>query len=233
MSTIHRIADQVREAVSGDGHHALVLRLTVVLLMLYGTNSPELAVPLRICGGLMLVVPGLAAMRPLWWCLVSALLLGNWWQWYSIDNHRVLDRVLDTCVRTVRWAATWGRPPLQDRSVADRRGILARDLLEVPRGRVHRWSLLYFTFLTDGRLQRLGAALTGAPLEDFYQRYVRRSRFLGSRGLDGVSISLVPSTALHITTVSMSWLALALEGSLGSRTCFHTSASTPCGTTAS
>ena len=90
MSTIHRIADQVREAVSGDGHHALVLRLTVVLLMLYGTNSPELAVPLRICGGLMLVVPGLAAMRPLWWCLVSALLLGNWWQWYSIDNHKYL-----------------------------------------------------------------------------------------------------------------------------------------------
>ncbi len=70
--------------------HLLVLRLTLILLMLYGSSNVILDVPLQVICGLMLLSPSLITHRGLWIAICTFV----WWinaaNWLWIDNHQFL-----------------------------------------------------------------------------------------------------------------------------------------------
>ena len=89
MST--RVVDAVRSVLgalaAAAEHHTLVLRLTLVLVLLYGTTSAYTSALIRVVCTAMLAAPALTRRKGLWWILVVALCVGNIIDWYVIDNH--------------------------------------------------------------------------------------------------------------------------------------------------
>ncbi len=208
------ITREIRIGIEGEGHFVLVLRLTLVMLMLYGASSPALAVAVQITCALMLLFPQLLWYRRLWVLLVLAMVLGNGREWYAIDNHKYLMTYWTlACALSLRDS----QAPVLLRNTARLivGGVfLSATLWKLIAGQYINGSFLYFTFLTDPRLQLLTAGISGVPREEVLA--IRQALdFLGGRGMYGVALPVPTFPALKVLTLSLSWMALLIEGSVG------------------
>jgi len=69
---------------------SLTLRLTLFLLLIYGSSTWMTSVPLNILCGLGLISPSLVKSRWLWICICVTVIWGNALSWSWIDNHKYL-----------------------------------------------------------------------------------------------------------------------------------------------
>jgi hypothetical protein len=191
-----------------------VLRLTAVLLMLYGASSVGVQAILVILTGAMLVFDPLLRWRSVWWILVAVLVCDNVRQWSLIDNHKYLISY---------WAvicAAWVSSSLG----FDRVATTARQLVGVVFVAAVAWKLVagqylsglffYFTFITDYRIARLGALLVGTGTGDV--GLAREAvTVLADLGGAGHTLVMPVSEGLALASIVMSYLTLAVEGAVG------------------
>jgi hypothetical protein len=201
----------IKQSVTGVSHHVVILRLTLVLLILYGATSVFVQVPLRIVCASMLIFPSLVAHSFLWWTVVVILVVGNGRDWYLIDNHKYL---------ITYWAVACALTLEQRDGLAAVR-IVARLLVGLVFAFACAWkvigggyldgSFFEFTLLTDSRLQRVAATVSGAPLSEIIA-VGEAYRFLGRYAGDGAAMSLPDTgTSLRFLALSLSWLGLFIE----------------------
>ncbi len=209
-----RLGRHIVSAVGDEPAHALTLKLALILALLYGASSSAVEVPVRILATVMLVFPTFLTQPALWWLLTVALVAGNARDWYTIDNHKYLITywvLACTISLHVRERHQW-------------LGGVARTLTVLVFGFAVLWKLvggeylngsfLYYTFLTDSRLTRLSAAVTGTPFGEL-SLLPRAVEFLGDQGTVGTTLMLPTVPSLLTVALTLSWLTLAIEGAIG------------------
>lgn len=201
---------QVVGAYLDPGEHVgLVLRLVVLVALLYGGDSPEVAVPVRVICSAMLVFPSLIQSARVWWLLGVVLALGCMRQWYTVDNHKFL---IAYWTLSCALAATLpGRLRL---------ATAARVLIGLVFGFAVAWKLLageyldgsflYHTALLDTRAEWVPVRVGGiGPAE--VGAFRAAVDVAGQRGLTGVSFAVPQSHILWQWAVLSSWLVLGAE----------------------
>lgn len=165
-SRIGAIADLLAQP-----RHLLVLRLTLLLLLIHGSTTVFLDVPLRVLCGLMLLSPTLLVSQVMWVILCGLV----WWMnatvWLWIDNHKIL-------------ITYWCLVCALGVSAKDTEGVLAwngRLLIGLTFLFATAWKLLageywngaflHYTFLTDIRVEAIATAI-GDSLQIPYRRIV-------------------------------------------------------------
>lgn len=218
MTTRAAPIDSSREAAAGltaelsdDVVHKLVLRLTLLLTLLHGPTMVALAVTVRLLAGLPLAFPRLLDLRLLWYVLAVVLLAGAFWDWQQNDNHDYL---------LAYWALACGLSLAAKHATAWLRHCAAV-LLAVVFASAFLWKLigseyldgsfLYFTLLSDGRLQPLASAISGTRIADL-SLPMQAIAFLGTRGFEGVHVPVDAAPSLRVVALPLSWTVLLVEG---------------------
>jgi hypothetical protein len=194
--------------------YILSMRLCLIATVLHGSSAAAANVPIRVVAGLMLVCPDLLTRPVLWWTLTAAVWASNIASWSSIDNHKYLiGYVALTCSLSLSVAcpSTW----LRDASRQLVGCVFALAVIwKLIAGQYVDGSFFYFTFLQDGRLQRVASAIGSVPTSDL-RALTEAIGYLG--GMGDVTTFLVVSrlAPLLVTALSMSWLGLLLEAAVG------------------
>ena len=207
------ISEAVVIGTSREAHASVTLRLTLLLLIFYGASSTSMEVAIRIACGSMLLLPTLIESRGLWWALTIATAAGTAMHWYDVDNHKYLVAywVLVCCLSLYH-----SNPRHMLRTNAR---ILVAIVFasacfwKLAAGQYTNGSFLYFTFLTDPRLEEFSALITGWPLSEITVT-TDAIRFIGARGLEGVPLQVPGSTTIKAITLALSLMALVLEGAI-------------------
>ena len=193
--------------------HILVLRLTSLLLLLYGSSTIILDVPLRIICGLMLIAPGLLTNQVLW-VLICGLV---WWvnanDWLWIDNHKIL--ISYWCL--VCALAVSSQDP--DRVLAwNGRMLIGLTFLfatiwKIIAGEYWNGAFLHYTFLVENRVEAIATFISSLPpdilpqnqlLEEILSRFPQTVK----------SVTLSSSHRLEVFTLTASYWTLLIEGSV-------------------
>jgi hypothetical protein len=208
---IDELGGGVSAALKEESHHALTLRLTLLLVVLHGATTPVASVAVRTLGLLMLVLPSLATRATLWWWMIAAVIVAvNADQWEMIDNHQYL-----ITYWIVACCLTLSAPHLMP--------INARLLVAVAFAFAVVWKVIageygnggffFVTFLTDGRLQKVAGAVSNEGLEGIRQAG-RAITALSALGGDGSSLELVRDPRLVLGALGLSWAGLAVESAV-------------------
>lgn len=202
---------ELRAAVTADTNYVLALKLTLVLLLLYGATTGAARIPVRVLCGVMLVFPTLLQQAFLWWLLLAALVGANLQVWFTIDNHKYL---------IMYWALACALS-LHFANPAAYLGWTARVLVALVFGFATFWKFLggeyvdgsffYWTFLTDARVLRVAAFISGLP-PDTIRLGSEAVGMAGTLGLNNLSIPVLASPTLRMATLGLSWLGLLIEG---------------------
>lgn len=189
----------------------LVLRLTLLLLLIHGSTTLVLDVPLRVVCGLMLLSPTLL-MNPVLWTIICGLV---WWinatVWLWIDNHKIL--ISYWCL--VCALATSARQP--DRMLAWNGQLLIgltflfATAWKIVAGEYWDGSFLQYTFLTDSRVEAIASAIGGLSPDVLNQNRLLES-ILGQLPHQIGSVDLVSSARLQVFSLAASYWTLAIEG---------------------
>ena len=193
--------------------HILVLRLTSLLLLLYGSSTIILDVPLRIICGLMLIAPGLLTNQVLWVVICGLV----WWvnanDWLWIDNHKIL--ISYWCL--VCALAVSSQDP--DRVLAwNGRMLIGLTFLfatiwKIIAGEYWNGAFLHYTFLVENRVEAIATFISSLPpdilpqnqlLEEILSRFPQTVK----------SVTLSSSHRLEVFTLTASYWTLLIEGSV-------------------
>jgi hypothetical protein len=193
------------------------LRWTLLLLVLHGSTSIFLDVPLRVLCGVMLVRPELTR-NPWMWILITA---SSWtvnasnWTW--IDNHKYL--ISYWCLV----CAIACRPGASEKRCGTILGWNANLLIAMTFLLATGWkiagneyfdgSFLYYTALTDSRLDTISVQLGGMDPAVLSQTRLVMSTLKDFPVMDA-AVSLPDSSRLANVMLVMSWWTLAIEGAI-------------------
>lgn len=193
--------------------HLLVLRFTALFLLLYGSSTVFLDIPLRVLCGLMLLSPTVLASQIMWVLICGIIWWVNATDWLWIDNHKILitywclvcalavsakdtDRVLAWNGRvliglTFLFAITWK--------------ILA--------GEYWDGSFLHYTFLADDRVESVATVIGGLSPNTLPQNRLLETLLKQFPQTIG-SVTLITSSRLQAFTLAASYWTLLIEGSV-------------------
>ncbi|GAB4373164.1 MAG: hypothetical protein Kow00121_16170 [Elainellaceae cyanobacterium] len=184
--------------------HLLVLRFTALFLLLYGSSTVFLDIPLRVLCGLMLLSPTLLASQIMWVLICGIIWWVNATDWLWIDNHKILitywclvcalavsakdtDRVLAWNGRvliglTFLFAITWK--------------ILA--------GEYWDGAFLHYTFLADDRVESVATVIGGLSPNTLPQNRLLETLLKQFPQTIG-SVTLTTSSRLQAFTLAASY----------------------------
>ena len=201
----HSLLDQPR--------HYLVLRLTLVLLLLYGSSNLILDVPLRVVCGLMLISPSLVTHQGMW-VLVCGLV---WWinaaNWLWIDNHKFLISywclacALGVSAKNTDTVLAWNGRILIGLA------FLFATLWKLLSGEYLNGSFLHYTFLTDDRIQSFAAAIGGLSPDVLPQNRLLEA-MLKTAPQSALEVTLATSPLLERFALFASYWTLLIEGAV-------------------
>ena len=191
----------------------LVLRLTVILLLLHGSHSWTLDVPLRIICGIMLLSQTLIKNSTMWLILCSFLIIGNGLDWNWIDNHKYLITywcmacTISVISKDIMKVLSWNARHLL--------GLVFffAFIWKLIAGQYINGSFLHFVFMTDSRVE-VAASFFG----NLESSILPINRLLISALKDipnsGIHITLETSTSLKSISLIASYWTLFIEGVL-------------------
>ena len=193
--------------------HGLVLRLTLVLLLLYGSSNLILDAPLRIVCGLMLISPGLITHQGMW-VLVCGLV---WWvnaaNWLWIDNHQFLISYWClACALAVSAKNTDAVLAWNGRILVGLVFCFAT-LWKLLSGEYLNGSFLHYTFLTDDRIQAF-ATFIGRLSPDVLPQNRLLEVVLKTTPDACLEITLGTSPGLERFALVFSYWTLLIEGAV-------------------
>lgn len=193
---------------------ALVLRLTLLLVLLFGPVAWYSALPSRMLALFMLLGEERLSSRVCWALLAVVLLQGVAFDWYAVDNHQYL---IAYWVLAVNLALHHPEPEPSLRFMAH--GLIAGTFLFAATWKVVGGEFLdgrFFEgmFLIDPRLRVGSAVLGGLSPADWDSNYVALQKFWQA---DSPRDSVRLATGPHIEAIAAmwSWGGLALESAIG------------------
>ncbi|MGV2830119.1 hypothetical protein [Myxosarcina sp. GI1(2024)] len=191
--------------------YLLVLRLTSLLLMLYGSSTVFLDVPLRIVCGLMLLAPSFLTNQILW-AFVCGLV---WWvnatDWLWIDNHKIL--ISYWCL--VCALAVASKDP--NRVLAwNGRLLIGLTFLfatawKILAGEYWNGAFLHYTFLIEERVEAFATVIGGLSPDTLPQNRLLEA-ILARYPQTLASVTLSSSPRLKLLTLVASYWTLFIEG---------------------
>lgn len=206
----------IHEAIREGGVRDVTLRLTLILVLLYGSTSPLANVTIRLLCGLMLVFPQFLTGRFLWIMIGIVMATANGLLWHSIDNHKYLITywVLACGLALIfpnrrrqeeylRKTATWMIGLV----------FLFATLWKLCAGEYLDGKFFYFTFLSDSRLSYATSLISGLSTDDL-QLGREALRFLGTVPLHESELEIAGSARLRTVTLLLSWATIAGEGAI-------------------
>ncbi len=190
--------------------HVLALRLTLLLLILHGSDSWQLDVPLQLLCGIALVSLPLTTSVVVWLAIAGASILVNAFQWYFIDNHKYL--IVYWCIVCALATAAKDTDEVMSTNARLLIGIsfLFATGWKLLAGEYWDGSFLHYTFLTDPRVD-IAASWLGNLGEDQLAENRRVVGALASQPASGIGASLTTTDRLRISTLVMSYWTLFIE----------------------
>jgi hypothetical protein len=193
--------------------YLLVLRLTALLLLLYGSSSITLDVPLRIVCGLMLLSPALLTNQLVWLFICGIVWWVNAFDWLWIDNHKIL--MSYWCL-----VCTLGISAKDPNSVLSWNARLLIGLTflfatgwKILAGEYWNGAFLHYTFLTDPRLEAI-AIWIGRLNPDVLPQNRLLELTLKLIPQAAASATLMSSSSLQLFTRVSSYWTLLIEASV-------------------
>ncbi|MBR8827920.1 MAG: hypothetical protein DSM107014_08460 [Gomphosphaeria aponina SAG 52.96 = DSM 107014] len=191
----------------------LVLRLTLLLLLFYGSSSILLDIPLRIVCSLMLLLPILQTNQ-IMWVIICALV---WWinaiDWFALDNHKILIGYWClVCALAVSSKVT-------DKVLAwNGRMLIGLTFLfatawKIMAGEYGDGSFLLYTFLSDRRVE-LMATFIGSISPDILQQNRLLEALLRYQPHILGSTTVSSSPQLELFTLAASYWTLIIESAV-------------------
>ena len=191
--------------------HHLVLRLTLILLFLYGSSTLILDVPLRILCGLMLISPTLINSQGLWVLICGFIWCINAVNWLWIDNHQFLISywclvcALAVSAKNTDAVLAWNGRILTGLV------FLFATFWKLLSGEYLNGSFLHYTFLTDDRVQTFASLVGGLNPGILSQNRLLESA-LKVMPHSSLSVTLETSEALRAFALGASYWTLLIEG---------------------
>ncbi|PSB22787.1 hypothetical protein C7B61_09535 [filamentous cyanobacterium CCP1] len=193
--------------------HLLVLRFTALFLLLYGSSTVFLDIPLRVLCGLMLLSPTLLTNQVMWMLICGIVWWVNATDWLWIDNHKIL---------ITYWCLVCALAV----SAKDADGVLAwngRVLIGLTFLFATTWKMLageywdgaflHYTFLADDRVESVATAIGSLSPNTLPQNRlleVLLKQFPQAIG----NVTLTTSPRLQAFTLAASYWTLFIEGSV-------------------
>ena len=202
----------IKSLLQQPSHH-LVLRLTLILLFLYGSSTLILDVPLRIICGLMLVSPTLITSQGLWILICGFIWCMNAVNWLWIDNHQFLISywclvcALGVSAKNTDAILAWNGRILTGLV------FLFATFWKLLSGEYLNGSFLHYTFLTDDRVATF-ASLVGRLNPGVLSQNRLLESTLKVMPDSSLSVTLETSEALRTFTLSASYWTLLIEGAV-------------------
>ena len=199
---------EVRQIASLD-RRDIAPRLTLLLLVLYGSKFWDLHVPTVILAAFGMVLPRLSRSRWFWATLTAIIAIGTIPRVYVVDNHKVL--MIWWCVALT----------LSTRSEAIL-GRNARLLIGLCFALATLWkaitpdfvdgSFMHHTLLCDGRFADMARLAAGVSPASLAENALRLERLYAS---EATSIRLLDSAACDAFAVGMTYWTILVEGLIG------------------
>jgi len=211
LSSIFQSFQAILDDLLAQPRYLLVLRLTVLLLLLHGSSSIILDVPLRVLCGLMLISPPLLTNQQIWVIICGIVWWVNATDWLWIDNHKFL--ISYWCL--VCAIGVSGKNP--DRVLAWNSGILISLTFlfatgwKIFAGEYWDGTFLHYTFLTDSRVGAFATFVGGLDPGVLSQNWLLEST-LKLIPQEGANVTLGTSQRLKIFTLAASYWTLFIEG---------------------
>lgn len=191
------------------------LRLTLVLLLLYGDAGETIGV--RVAAAALLAIPPLLTFAPAWIAIALFAIGSIWRARYAADNHQFL-----ICYWVIAIALTVAFVGEEGRARALR--VTARALVAVIFLAASAWkfhggefvdgSFMHFTMLVDPRFQVLTAWLSGQSVADVAEG-AAATTYLGLSGANAIAIPIQSSPTVAAFALGLSWAGMLGEGAIG------------------
>jgi len=191
----------------------LVLRLTLLTLLLHGSSTAWLDVPLNTLCGFMLISRNHFRSAGLW--LIICVL--TWWvnatDWLWIDNHKylisywVLACTLAVMSERTKNVLAWNGRILVGLTFAF--AFFWKGLA----GEYWNGDFFYYTLLLDGRMEVIANVVGGVSLADLAQMRILEDMVDMYPG-ETVEASLYESGRLRALAIAMAWWTLIIEAAI-------------------
>lgn len=193
--------------------HLLVLRFTALFLLLYGSSTVFLDIPLRVLCGLMLLSPTLLTSQVMWVLICGMVWWVNATDWLWIDNHKILISYWClVCALAVSAKDTDGVLAWNGRLLIGLTFLFAT-LWKMLAGEYWDGAFLHSVFLLDNRVEAVATAIGGLSPDTLPQNRLLES-LLKQFPQKISTVPLVTSSRLQIFTLAASYWTLLIEGSV-------------------
>lgn len=191
----------------------LVLRMTLLLLVLHGSSTVVLEMPLRAICGLMLLSRSLVLDKYLWFLVCALMMWINALNWAWIDNHKFL--ITYWCMACAFAVASDQRAKTLAKNGRLLVGgaFLFAMIWKIGGGQFHNGDFLHYTFLTDSRLETFANFTGGLEPGTLFQNRLLQSLLMSFPEQAG-SVTLSTSSSLALTTLISSYWTLLIEGAV-------------------
>ncbi len=203
----------VFEELLSQPRHLLVLRLTLLLLLFYGSSTVFLDLTLRVVCSLMLLSSTLT-VSPVAWTIVCGLV---WWtnalHWLWIDNHQFLISywclacALATASRSIDSVLAWNGQILIGLT------FLFATIWKVIGGEYWDGSFFLYTLLTDSRIASLTSFVGGVTPDVLPQNRWLESALQFYPDVD-TSVTLGSNFRIELFARVASYWTILIEGSI-------------------
>jgi hypothetical protein len=192
---------------------ATVYRLTLLVVLLYKDSPSAITAVVRAACVVGLTFPQLLQQARWWWIAAGCLAVGDVQEWRLIDNHQFL---ITYCVIICALSVSL-RWPIE-RFGASAGCVIGLVFLfatawKIGTGQYADGEFMYWTFLTDTRVDRLSSVIAGVASETIA---ASRSAIghLASTGDVSIQLPVLANAALWRVATIASWLTIAGEGAV-------------------
>ena len=193
--------------------HLLVLRFTALFLLLYGSSTVLLDIPLRVLCGLMLLSPTLLTSQVMWVLICGIIWWVNATDWLWIDNHKILITYWClVCALAVSAKDTDGVLAWNGRILIGLTFLFAT-FWKMLAGEYWDGAFLHNVFLLDDRVEAVATAIGGLSPDTLPQNQLLEALLKQFPQAIG-SVTLTTSPRLQAFTLAASYWTLLIEGSV-------------------
>lgn len=191
----------------------VVLRITAVVMMVYGAQSETLEALLVVLGGAGLVFPALLRRGAYWWLAVGLSVSLHALKWYMIDNHKYL-----LCYWLVGCALAVGRPAIEDTLARTGRSLIGLCFAcglfwKLFGGQYVDGSFMHYTLLASGKFAPAAGWLGGLEPSQLLETKVLL-RLLEAGLVNAPTVGLTTSDGVASAALFSSYFTLVIEASL-------------------
>jgi hypothetical protein len=219
MSLGRKIVEFTDEILAQPDHE-LTLRLTLLLLILWGTMRGWAQIPLQLICGLMLVSPSLHRNRWLWTLVVLLVAIPNAQDWFIIDNHKFLITYWALACLLSLFTREPGRLLEHNARLLLGLTFALAVLWKFLGGEFLNGDFLTFTMLSERRVAATAAPALGlAPADLAYN--MRALAYLKLYPEPGAGFTLSAPAYVHTIGLVWSYATILVEGAVAAAFLLH------------